>query len=151
MKEHVSVYLLSSHQQHRKSRMSQSGLKLTYATLFDCLYEAPGETYSDSTSNFGLLEDQEKVKLSVEGKRSERISTAQPSRMGSNTAAQFAELIPSDLKDSVIRYTGSIKSTTTLFRQINTCFECAGIELTTRRFFNVIILRVGGVAMEVLE
>lgn len=96
--------------------MSQSGQKLTYATLFDCLYEAPGETYSDSTSNIGLLEDQEKFKLSVENKRSERISAAQPSIMGSNTAAQFAGLIPSDLKDSVIRHTGNNKSTTTLFR-----------------------------------
>ncbi|RKF62847.1 hypothetical protein OnM2_030077 [Erysiphe neolycopersici] len=71
--------------------------------------------------------------------------------MESNTAAQIAGLIPSDLKDSVIRYTGNNKSTTTLFRQINTCFECAGIELTPRRFFNVIILRVGGDALEVLE
>ncbi|POS81907.1 hypothetical protein EPUL_006035, partial [Erysiphe pulchra] len=91
--------------------MSGSEQKLTFATSFDCLYEVPGDVYSDSTSTLELREDLEKIKSSVKGNN---------------------------------------ESTTTLFRQINTCFECAGIELTPRRFFNIIILRVGGDALEIL-
>ncbi|POS82558.1 hypothetical protein EPUL_005669, partial [Erysiphe pulchra] len=132
--------------------MSGSEQKLTYATLFDCLYEVPGNIYSDSTSTLELREDLERIDSSVKGKRREEMSSIQPSgSMESNSATQFAGLIPSDLKDSVIRFTGNNKSSTTIFRQINTCFECAGIEFTPRRFFNVIILRVGGDALEVLE
>ncbi|RKF66005.1 hypothetical protein OnM2_000005 [Erysiphe neolycopersici] len=102
--------------------MSVSEQKLTCATLFDYLYEVPGRNYSNSTSTLGLLEDKDRFDSSSDGERSERISAAQPSEsLGSNAVVQPAGLIPSDLNDLVIR------------------------------FFNVIILRVGGDALEVLE
>lgn len=115
--------------------MSRSEQKLTYARLFDCLYEVPCDVDSDSISTLESLEDQERIESSVKGKISEGMSAVQPSgSMESNDTTQFAGLIPLDLKDSVIRYTGNNKSATTLFRQINTCFECAGIELTLEDF-----------------
>jgi hypothetical protein len=68
--------------------MSGSEQKLTYATFFDCLYEVTGESYMDSTSILELLEDQERPKSLVKSKRSEELSTAQPSgSMESNIAA----------------------------------------------------------------
>lgn len=78
--------------------------------------------------------------------------SAQPSgSMAIDATAQFARLVPSGLKDSVIRYMGKKKCTTTLLRQINACFECAGIELIPRSYIYVIILRVSGDALQVLE
>ena len=59
--------------------------------------------------------------------------------------------MPVDLKDLVPRYMGNSKLTAQFFRQIRTAFEDADIELTPKCFFNVIIMRVGGDALEVLE
>ncbi|RKF83800.1 hypothetical protein GcM3_008055 [Golovinomyces cichoracearum] len=59
--------------------------------------------------------------------------------------------MPADLKDLVPRYMGNSKLTAQFFRQIRTAFEDADIELKSKCFFNVIIMRVGGDALEVLE
>ncbi|RKF59571.1 hypothetical protein OnM2_059081 [Erysiphe neolycopersici] len=59
--------------------------------------------------------------------------------------------MPADLKDLVPRYMGNSKLTAQFFRQIRTAFEDADIKLTPKCFFNVIIMRVGGDALEVLE
>lgn len=67
------------------------------------------------------------------------------------SSSQSHRNMPADIKDHVSRYCGSTKFTAQFFRQIKTSFEDAEIELTPRRFFNVINMRVSGEALEVLE
>ncbi|RKF83798.1 hypothetical protein GcM3_008058 [Golovinomyces cichoracearum] len=59
--------------------------------------------------------------------------------------------MPVDLKDLVPRYMGNTKLTAKFFRQIRTAFEDVDIELTPKLFFNIIIMCVGGDALEVLD
>ncbi|KAI0997222.1 hypothetical protein K3495_g10964 [Podosphaera aphanis] len=132
--------------------MSGSDQTPGLATLYDYLFEDPGPGCVSFLPNGARSKEKKRLKLLSNNEGSAKMSTAHPSRsVEGNFMVEFAGRMPLDLKDFVVRYTGNSKGTATLFRQINTCFECAGIELTPRGFFNSIIMRVGGEALEVLE